>query len=206
MDDHYELLIIDGMPIAPFKSILKKDKHLIENIVKILYEIGVWSKDNLILPDLNLHELKNKRIELKTMKGQLSKDLVHQLKIILDRKKNREPYLSIYYKHKYNIENQRVRFIEEFGNINVIQDTLERMKKLYTLEKYEIDIDIYHMKQNRLNKIEQVLKEIKVSYNIDFTNHQEQEEGLDDILYLYGDDIHDDICSRIISILPLPLA
>ena len=96
--------------------------------------------------------------------------------------------------------------IEEFENINVIQNMLERMKKFYILEKDEIDIDTYHMKQNRLNKIEQLLKEMKVSYNIDFTNHQEQEEGLDDILYLYGDDIHDDICSRIISILPLPLA
>ena len=197
MDDHYELLIIDGMPIAPFKSILKKDKHLIENIMKILYEIDVRSKDKLILSDLNLHDIKHKHLELTTMKGQLSKHLVHQLNIILDHKPNREHYHSIYYKHKYNIEKKRVRLIEEFENINVIQNMLERMKKFYILEKDEIDIDTYHMKQNRLHKIEQLLKEMKVSYNIDSTNHQEQEEGLDDIY-----DIHDDICSRIIAILP----
>ena len=191
-DDHYELLIIDGMPIAPFKSILKKDKHLIENIMNILNEIDV-SKDNLILSDLNLRDIKHKHMELKTMKGQLSKDLVHQLEIILDHKPNREHYHTIYYKHKYNMEKQRVRLIEEFENINVIQNMLERMKRLYTLEKDEIDVDTYHMKQNRLNKIEQLLKEMKVSYNIDSTNHQEQEEGLN---------IHDDICSRIIAILP----
>ena len=197
MDDHYELLIIDGMPIAPFKSILKKDKHLIENIMNILNEINM-SKDNLILSDLNLRNIKHKHMELKTMKGQLSKDLVHQLEIILNHKSNQEHYYhTIYYKHKYKMEKQRVRLIEEFENINVIQNMLERMKKFYILEKDEIDIDTYHMKQNRLHKIEQLLKEMKVSYNIDSTNHQEQEEGLDDIY-----DIHDDICSRIIAILP----